>query len=149
MFKEPEDHQSDIDLRAGLRQLAVPEASPDFNARIHAALRRPLPWWQALWVPLRPLLTSAVCSLAVMSVLLHWSSRLPTIHPPSSAPANVDGIADSRILERADLSAASLIGLPSLQRSWKANTAEVPEMRTLPRHAVPGPHAQLRTPPIA
>ncbi len=58
---------SEIDglLKQGLRETPVPEASADFDSRVHAGLRRREPVWESLWGSLRPMLAPAGLSLAV------------------------------------------------------------------------------------
>ena len=102
-------------LRGGLRALPVPDVSPDFDARVLNALRAPIPWWQRLWEPARPLLLGASCSLSVTLVLLHWTLTAPAPRPPfqggsersqASAPAHAPSL--DRLLDRPDLRAGSL-----------------------------------------
>ena len=63
--EEPHGNEADAALRRGLSRLPVPDVASDFDARIHAALRRPTPWWRLLWTQARPVLSTAACSLLV------------------------------------------------------------------------------------
>ena len=80
MFESPSEPILDEALRAGLRAFSVPEVSAGFDDRILAALHQPLPWWQKLWQPARPLLAGASFSLLVTLIGLHWSLSAP-LHP--------------------------------------------------------------------
>jgi len=129
MFRAPGEHEenrADVALRQGLRDLPVPETSSDFDARVHAALRRPEPWWRALWEQARPVLTTAACSLLVTLALLKGVTATSTAASDLLRPAGAGVIIayrDSeraeqldRDIERGDLSAMSLRGLAVLHR---------------------------------
>jgi hypothetical protein len=77
------DH-TDSALRDGLRGLPVPSISPDFDARVLAGLRRPLPWWLLSWQMLRPALSAAACSLAITLIVVQWA-RASSPQPPKAA----------------------------------------------------------------
>jgi hypothetical protein len=58
-------------LRQQLRDLPVAEASPDFDARVHARLRSPESGWVlALWVAVRPAVSTAAVSLLITLAIL-------------------------------------------------------------------------------
>ena len=76
----PDDLAQAQALRDGLRALPVPEIGSDFDARVLAALRAPVPWWRHWWQPAKHLLLGASCSLSVTLVLLHWTLAAP--RPP-------------------------------------------------------------------
>ncbi len=129
MFRSPGEHEEnrgDYLLRQGLRSLPVPETSPDFNARVHAALRRPAPWWRTIWNRTRPVLATAACSLLVTLALLKGSNIAGTVSPLQAQPidrnalmAHRDRERDAAIevaVERDDLSAASLQGFVALRQ---------------------------------
>ena len=71
-------------LADALRCLPVPAPSADFDARVLAALHRPVPLRHRLWQTAQPLLLGAGGSLAVTLLLLHF-----TLSTPPSAPAPV------------------------------------------------------------
>lgn len=133
MSELPEEARIEMALREGLRSLPVPDTSPDFAARIHAALRRPVPWWQMLWVHARPVLGAGACSLIGMLALLHWTAQMP-LTPPATTLQRTDTTALNRVLESPSLATASLDGLSSLRRLSRANT---PESNSLPRIEIP------------
>jgi len=107
---EPDDWEAA--LRQELRGLPCPPVSADFDARVLTALSAPPPWWQSLWQQARPLLTGAACSLVVTLLLVSWSQRVPTMLPPAPltpvAARPLDMTTVDRLLDRPDLSAASL-----------------------------------------
>lgn len=120
MFDPDEDLETDRLLRQGLHSLPVPEAAPDFDARVHAALRQPAPWHRTLWTRLRPVLSGMACSLLITLALLRcFSGALPAV---PAAKQNGASLASERrqeetltwSIEQADLSKASLRGLSSL-----------------------------------
>jgi hypothetical protein len=119
-------------LREGLRNLPVPETSPDFSARIHAALDQTPPWWRMLWIQMRPLLSGAACAAVVMLILLPTLTQTPaTVAPDSASIAShasgrrVTIIALEAALDRPDLSAAALSGF-STRRPLSAVRAMEP-----------------------
>lgn len=142
MFDAPEELQVDQALRNGLRALPVPEPSPDFDARILAALRAPTPWWRRWWEPARPLLLGASCSLAVTLLALHWSLSTPVTASRPAVPGESEralATAPTRtpsldaLLDRPNLSAGSL-------SAWAARP---PAMPSPDRRPAPKPRAQL------
>lgn len=131
-------------LRDGLRALPTPELSPDFDARILAALSAPRPWWQRLWEPARPLLLGASCSLVVTLIALHWTLTAPLSAPMSRAA--LPGLAAAprplpsldALLDQPYLSAGSLAAV------WAAPPVPSPGRRPEPpRHAQAGCRAFL------
>jgi hypothetical protein len=131
---------ADVVLRAALRALPVPQASPDFDTRVLAALRaaapsRP-PWWQTLWQTchggLRPVLGSAAFSLVGMLLLLRGTgdAARPAASSQIQASAVTRAGAERRIalddvLDRPNLSALSLLA----QRTVVANPVPPPAGR--------------------
>jgi hypothetical protein len=114
------EERADRALREGLERLPVPEASPEFDARVLAAVRQPVPWWQALRAPLRPMLSGAACSLVVTLALIYWSSRLPaTVRPANAAPTGSIAALDQS-LDRPDLSVFSHTRLSALRPPWQS-----------------------------
>jgi hypothetical protein len=98
----PEEHhgnEADVAFRQGLHQLPVPEVASDFDARVHAALCRPTPWWRLLWTQARPVLATAACSLLVtLAALKGWD-----VSPRSLQPADSRAFIASRTRERKDM----------------------------------------------
>jgi hypothetical protein len=146
MFDPLDGRRLDRALRDGLRALPVPEASPDFDARVLLALRAPQPWWRRLWQPARPLLLGASCSLAVTLVLLHWTLSAPTAAPrppilgeserPVAAPARAPSL--DAVLDRPDLRAGSLAAVLSAPLPAPPDRRPDP-----PRHAQVGRRVAL------
>ncbi len=129
-------------LRDGLRALPTPAVSPDFDARVLAALQAPGPWWVRWWQPVRPVLFSAAGSLGVMLIVLHGTLSAP-LTPPAApprltakAPAQLPSI--DALLDRPNLCAASL------EQDWDA-----PDTAPLPADRRPEPrrHAALTPAP--
>ena len=90
MSKIPDDDQVDALLHQGLRSVPYREPGADFNAGVHARLRRPAPWWRPLWVGSRSLLVPAACSLALTLLLLNSIGAPPkSTVPVSNGGANV------------------------------------------------------------
>ncbi len=136
---------ADAVLRAGLRALPVPQASPDFDTRVLAALRaaapsRP-PWWQTLWQTchrgLRPVLGSAAFSLVGMLLLLRGTGDAPGDAARPAASSHIQASAVTRagaerrialdeVLDRPNLSALSLL---AQQRTVVANPIPPPAGR--------------------
>ncbi len=140
----PDDLRLHQALRDGLRALPVPPVASDFDARILDALRAPVPWWQCLWEPARPLLLGASCSLLVTLALLHWtlsaSVGTPRPLPPlaGGGQENVQAAAPPRapsldsLLDRPDLRAGSLA-------AWTLPPPAPPDrLPQPPRHAQAG-----------
>lgn len=120
--EENPENAAEVALRRGLRQLPVPDTTSDFDARIHAALRLPTPWWRTLWTHARPVLSAAACSLLVTLALLKGlattAGTLQSLAKPAGTTAVVAYGARNRMdaLDSAnDLSAASLRGFATLR----------------------------------
>lgn len=122
MLPKPSDAlELDALLRDGLRRLPSPTPSPDFDAHVLNALGRPQPWWQTLWQGARPLLAGAACSLVVTLAAVSWTTQTPTLPPRRVSPLAItttatrplDMTAVDKLLDRPDLSAASLSRLES------------------------------------
>jgi hypothetical protein len=145
MFRPDEENEAGRALRLGLHSLAVPEPAPDFDARVRAALRRPIPWWQSLWTTARPVLVTTACSLVGTLALLQWFTRMPTSLSRLAQPTGIDTVAFERRLERMDLSTASLSGFSILQRP------PAPQPNTLrdPHPIAPDRRSQRATSPAA
>ena len=102
-------------LADALRSLPVPPPSADFDSRVLAALRVPLPWWRRLWQPVQPLLLGASGSLAVTLLLLHFTLSGPQT-VPSPTPISARNLAAApsalpsvdALLDRPGLCAGSL-----------------------------------------
>jgi hypothetical protein len=144
-FRQSEEHpesEADIALRQSLRLLPVPETSSEFNARVHAALLRPEPWWRILWASARPVLSGAVCSILVMFALLKGLSTTVTTAPRPSHTAALGAVVAARTRERMDelvrsdnLTAASLNGFGALRESrpTKRRPQNEPQRPATPR----------------
>ncbi len=145
MSERFEQNAADEALRRGLHDLAVPDPSPDFDARVHAALRQRIPWWWPAWTALRPVFSATACSLVITLALLQWLTNSPTALPRVSPAAGTNAIALDRKLERMDLSTATLSGFWSLPRPLATPPSAPPE----PRRAVPDRHSQLLPSPTA
>ncbi len=72
-----EEAKIDMALRQGLRELPVPETSPEFDAWVMSAVLRPLPWWRNLIPALRPLVAGAACSTVLTFLLVRWAMQMP------------------------------------------------------------------------
>ena len=121
----PEEYQgneADVAFRQGLYQLPVPEVASDFDARIHAALRRPAPWWRRLWTQARPVLSTAACSLLVTLVLLKgWGPSDHLLQPTrEGAPIASGALEHANALDSSDLSGMPLHGFATLRRPLAA-----------------------------
>ncbi|HEX5322158.1 MAG TPA: hypothetical protein VFW40_00130, partial [Capsulimonadaceae bacterium] len=99
-------------LREGLRAQPVPQTGADFDDRVLAALRN-RPWWQALWLSARPIVSTAACSMIAMLAILHFSLQPPAPafnpHPATNPPlptgrVGVAMAALDKALDRPDLS---------------------------------------------
>jgi hypothetical protein len=137
----------DVRLANALRGLPVPELSPEFDERVLAALRVPIPWWQCMWQPAKPLLLGTSCSFALMLLLLHWTLTAPI---PSSLASPLSGagglIGRSTVASPPSLDA--LLDSPnltagSLAAAWNAPPAPIPPVGLRPE---PRRRAQLRRP---
>lgn len=117
---------ADAVLRAGLRALPVPQASPDFDTRVLVALRAAPPrpwgqtWWQTCQRGLRPVLGSAAFSLIGMLLLLRGTGDAPGDAARPAASSQIQASAVTRagaerrialddVLDRPNLSALSLL----------------------------------------
>ena len=111
-FNSDHDHV-EAALREGLRGLPSPAISPDFDARVLAGLRRPLPWWIPAWQMLRPAVTAAACSLAITLLFVQWARASSPLPPrvTSSAPAPAVDLLDA--IDRPVVHAAFLTTLMS------------------------------------
>lgn len=117
--EEPHGNEADAALRRGLSRLPVPDVASDFDARIHAALRRPTPWWRLLWTQARPVLSTAACSLLVTLVLLKGVGSSERLLSAADAGPLIAAGAWERIEaldDSSDLSAAPLHGFATLHR---------------------------------
>jgi len=143
--EQPEETRIEMALRQGLRSLPVPESSPDFNARVHAALRRPEPWWHSLWASARPVLCAGACSLAGMMALLSWATHAPL--PSTRAPATPTPAASAldldRAIERLDRSAFSLRDFSSLRLLSNVSAPDTPAPHAAPQKPLRNHHSQL------
>lgn len=133
MFDPPEDAR----LAGALRGLPVPPLSADFDDRVLAALRVPVPWqrrltWRGVWQPVRPLLAGASCSLALTLLLLHLtlSGPLPAPVPPAAFPlASVPSAPlppVDALLDRPNLCAGSLAAWTAALPAGAAAPEEAP-----------------------
>lgn len=104
-------------LADALRSLPVPTPPTDFDDRVLAALRVPVPWWRRLWQPVQPLLLGASGSLAVTLLLLNFTLSSPPSAPPPT-PASIQSLAAAppaplpsvdALLDRPGLCAGSLM----------------------------------------
>ena len=121
-MSNPSFPPEDARLANALRSLPVPAPSADFDDRVLAALRVPVPWWKRLsWRSVRqtaqPLFLSASCSLAVTLLALHLTLSSPVSTPSPPAPAAVSNLAAAppaplpsvdALLDRPNLCAGSL-----------------------------------------
>jgi len=133
-FRELEqlpESETDVALRESLRLLPVPDASPEFNVRVHAALQQPTPWWRPLWIHARPVLSGAACSLLVtLMVLKALSTTTPTPRRPSQPAATGDRVAYrtrarmNELIRSDDLNAASLSGFGVRSRPIQAKRSK-------------------------
>lgn len=117
----PEEYQgneADVAFRQGLHQLPVPEVASDFDARVHAALRRPTPWWRLLWTQARPVLSTAACSLLVTLVLLKgWNPSEHLLQPTREGTLIASGVWEPiEAVDSDDLSSTPLRGFATLRR---------------------------------
>lgn len=132
-------------LAEALRSLPAPALSPDFDARVLAALRVPVPWWRRLWQPVQPLLIGASGSLAVTLLLLHFTlSGPPTV--PTPTPVSVQNLAAAppaslpsvdTLLDRPGLCAGSLTA------AWPSSLLPEPASEQAPRKPEPRRRAEV------
>lgn len=112
-------------LRDALTKLPIPPPSPDFDARVLAALCAPSSWWDwrawhwhLLWPTLRPVMLGAGGSLGVTLLALHWTLSAPVSAPApmprslAAAPARLPPL--DALLARPDLSAGSFAAWAAL-----------------------------------
>ncbi len=153
MSDASEETRLDRALRDGLRALPVPETAPDFDARVLAALRVPLPWWRRWSEPAKPLLLGASCSLIVMLLALHWTLSAPVLSAPPllggggssqtvRAPS-LDALLDQPNLSAGSLSAWEGPSAPITINSWRGAGKNDPPGRPVPKQ-----RAQLLRCPI-
>ena len=145
MSNIPPFHPSPPTLADALRSLPPPPLPADFDARVLAALRVPVPWWRRLWQPIQPLLLGASGSLAVTLLLLHFTLSSPpaapmpasrsvqnlAATPPTSLPS-VDAL-----LDRPGLCAGSLTA------AWNSPLPPEPEPAQAPRKPEPRRRAEV------
>ena len=134
-----DDFSLDEALRDGLNTLPVSTPSPEFDARVLAALCAPPPWWLRLWEPAKPLLLGASCSLVVTLLALHWTLSASVAAPQlpilgesarSLAAAPHPTLSLDALLNQPHLSAGSLAAV------WAAPVPTPPNRRPEPhRHA--------------
>ena len=138
-------------LAEALRSLPVPTLAPDFDDRVLAALRVPVPWWHRLWQPAQPLLLGASGSFVLTVLALHLTLSVPQT-PPAFAPATLPNVAAApkvplpsvdALLDRPNLCAGSLVSArtaplppeaapePPLRRPEPRRRAEVRRCDTL------------------
>ncbi len=140
-------------LRDGVRALPPVPVSADFDARVLAALCRPAPWRERVWLTLRPLLAGAACSLALTLAALFWTLRAPlTVSPMPGFTLSVARTIDvprpdlaslDRWLDRPNLSAASLADWPE-----RPALLDDPPDAPAPERRPPPPRRRAsRTPP--
>jgi len=129
----PSETTLEAALQSGLRALSVPEVSVGFDDRILVALHQPVPWWQRLWQPARPLLAGASFSLFVTLIGLHWSLSAPLPPSPPELGAGRPPILAAHpapsldaLLDRPNLTAGSLAFV------WNAPPAPTPQPGTRP-----------------
>ena len=129
---EYQGNEADVAFRQGLHQLPVPDVALDFDARVHAALRRPTPWWRLLWTQARPVLSTAACSLLVTLVLLQgWNPSERLLQPTRAGALIASGAWEhANALDSTDLSGMPLYGFATLRRPL---TAKESPPKTQPR----------------
>ena len=131
----PSETTLEAALRSGLRSVAVPSVSTDFDERILAALHGPKPLWLRLWQPARPLLAGASFSLLVTLLGLHWSLSAPLSGPP--APNSGGAREEQSFAARPAPSLDALLDRPNLTAGslafvWNAPPAPTPQPGTRP-----------------
>lgn len=84
---------ADSALRRGLGEMEIPDPSPDFDARVLAAVRGRSPVREMLLSYLRPALATASASAVATLLLVHWSTapvhtvEAAVVPPPAVAAA--------------------------------------------------------------
>ncbi len=159
MFSQPEENEAHRALRQTLRSLPVPAPSADFDARVRAALRRPIPWWERLWTPVQPVLSMAVCSCGAALALLYWFTAIPIGPPKSLQFGALDTIASAmgrermntldRQIEGLEFSTARSRGLSALERLPLPTQNSEPPAPPQSRHENPENRSQAAAPPAA
>ena len=124
-------------LREGLHAQTLPAVSPDFDARVLAALRVSSPWWQRLWQPAQPLLVGASFSLIVTLLCLHWSLSAPIA--PNLAPS------PPLLAARPAPSLDALLDRPNLTAGALAAAWNEPPAPTPPAGRPPEPRRHAQT----
>ena len=157
MSRFPEEYESDPALRQGLRSLPVPEPSSDFDARVHAALRRPEPWRLRFWKTARPMLAATACSLVLTLTLLQRFTGASTSSWSQAASPSAEALALERgktplealdrNVETMDIPNTLFGGFWALRRPHATKASSPP--RPLLRPGAPGRRSQLFTPPLA
>ncbi len=136
----PED-ELDMLLRQGLHAQPLSAASPDFDARVLAALRVcPSPWWQRGWQSAKPLLAGASFSLIVTLIALHWSLSAP-ISPNLSLP----GAEGPSIAARPLPSLDTLLNRPNLTAGALTAAWNEPPAPAPPAGRPPEPRRRAQT----
>jgi len=138
-------------LADALRSLPVPAPSAEFDARVLAALHRPVPLRHRLWQTAQPLVLGAGGSLAVSLLLLHFTLSTPSADPlpvrvpvqtyaaaPPTALPSVDALLDRPGLCAGSLSAAWNNPTPLDSEAAPEQAPRKPEPR---RRAEIGRHA--------
>lgn len=132
-------------LADALRSLPVPPPPADFDDRVLAALRVPIPWWRCFWQPAQPLLLGASGSLAVTLLLLHFTLSGPPM-APTLAPASMQNLAAAppaslpsvdALLDRPGLCAGSLTA------PWNSPLLPEPAPEQPPRKPEPRRRAEV------
>ena len=132
-------------LADALRSLPVSPPSVDFDDRVLAALRVPVPWWRRLWQPVQPLLLGTSGSLVVTLLLLHFALSGPPSAPPPT-PVSVQNLAAAppaalpsvdALLDRPGLCAGSLTA------QWNSPLLPEPEPAQAPRKPEPRRRAEV------
>ena len=146
-MSDPNFQSEAANLRDALCCLPVPAPSADFDERVLAALRVPLPWWQRLtwrgvWQPAQPLLLGTSCSLGLTLLLLHLTLSSPISAPPLPAVQNAAAPAAplpplDALLDRPNLRAGSLAAWSNVP------AAEEAEPGIVSRHPEPRRRAEV------
>ena len=135
-------------LADALRGLPTPPPSADFDDRVFAALRVPVPWWRRGWQTVQPLLLGASGSLAVSLLLLHFALAGPQT-VPMPPPVSVQNLAAAppaslpsvdALLDRPGLCAGSLTA------AWNGALPPEPASEQAPRKPEPRRRAEILRP---